>query len=232
MGDSDTQREPGPGAKGEVRVVEPDRAQRTIARRSAEARATIPHLELDAEVMMDAALALCEREGCSLIALLARACALSLRAVPRANAAYRDGRFELYSRINVGVTITTGEAYTIPTVFDCDRKSLAELSEEIARLEDQARTGELAPPQLSGATFTLSNPGSLGVGSGAPVIVPPQAAALAAGRVRQVPAVRDGAIVPRQSMPITLACDHRILYGSQAASFLTRIQTQLEEATP
>jgi pyruvate/2-oxoglutarate dehydrogenase complex dihydrolipoamide acyltransferase (E2) component len=116
-------------------------------------------------------------------------------------------------------------------VFDCDRKTIAELNEEIAGLADAARAGTLAPGALSGATFTVSNPGGLGVAGMAPVIVPPQAGALAAGRVREIAAVRDAAIVPSKSMPITLACDHRILYGSQAARLLTRIQKQLEEAT-
>jgi pyruvate dehydrogenase E2 component (dihydrolipoamide acetyltransferase) len=219
------------GAKGEVRMIEPDRAQRAIARRSAEARATIPHLELSAEVAMDAALTLTARDGHSITSVLARACGLALREVPQANAAYRDGNYELYSRINVGVVIATGETYTIPTVFDCDRKPIAELDEEIRRLADAARSGTLAPGAQSGATFTLSNPGGVGVTAMAPVIVPPHAAALAAGRVREIPAVRDAAIVPGKSMMITLACDHRILYGSQAAQFLTRIQKQLEEAT-
>jgi pyruvate dehydrogenase E2 component (dihydrolipoyllysine-residue acetyltransferase) len=218
------------GVKGEVRVEEPDRSQRTIARRSAEARATVPDLELSAEVDMGASLALCAHRGCSVTAILARACALALRAVPRANAAYRDGRFELYSRINVGVVISTEATDTVPTVFDCDIKSLDAVSEEIATLGERAERGQLTPPDLTGATFTLSNPGALGVAGAVPVIVPPQAAAVAAGAIREVPVVRGGAVVPGHSMTLTLACDHRILYGSQAALFLNRIKTQLEEA--
>jgi pyruvate dehydrogenase E2 component (dihydrolipoamide acetyltransferase) len=220
------------GVKGEVQLQEPDRSQRTIARRSAEARATVPDLELSAEVDMEASVALLSRLGCSHTALLIRACALALKEVPRANGAYRDGRFELYSRINVGVTIATGETYTVPTVFDCDSKSLDALSEEVARLAERARSGELAPPALSGATFTLSNPGALGIARATPLIVPPQAAAVAAGAIREVPIVKAGRIVPGHSMTITLACDHRILYGTQAAQFLSRIKSQLEEATP
>jgi pyruvate dehydrogenase E2 component (dihydrolipoamide acetyltransferase) len=211
--------------KGEVRIEEPDRFERTIARRSAEARAIVPDLELSAEVDMEACLAL----GAEITAILVRACALALVAVPRANSAYRDGRFELYSRVNVGVVIAADDAYTIPTVLDAQHKSLAELSAEIAGLT--ARSGELSPPELAGATFTLSNPGALGVASSSPVIVPPQAAAAAAGAIRAVPVLRDGAIVPGHSMTITLACDHRILYGSPAARFLMTIKTLLEEAT-
>ena len=218
------------GVKGEVRVEEPDRVERAIARRSAEARATVPHLELSAEVDIGASLALSAQRPCSVTAMVARACALALRAVPRANAAYRDGRFELYSRVNVGVVIATGATYTVPTVFDCDSKSLDAVNDEIATLAERAEHGQLAPPELTGATFTLSNPGALGVTSAAPVIVPPQAAAVAAGAIREVPVVREGAIVAGQAMTLTLACDHRILYGAQAALFLNRIKTQLEEA--
>src|SRR5947209_9359387 len=118
------------GVKGEVRIEEPDAAQRTVARRTAEARATIPHIEMSTEAELPAALALCERSGCSLVALLARACALALGEAPHANGAYRDGRFELYSRINVGVVVAAGDTYVIPTVFDADEKALATVTSE------------------------------------------------------------------------------------------------------
>jgi pyruvate dehydrogenase E2 component (dihydrolipoyllysine-residue acetyltransferase) len=219
------------GAKGEIRIVEPDRSQRTVARRSAEARATVPDLEATAEVDMDAALRLRAEVGCSVTALLLHACAAALRDVPEANAAYRDGHFELYSRINIGVTIATGTTYTVPTVFDCDTKSLDALSTEAARLAERAADGELTPPELAGATFTLSNPGALGIASTTPLIPPPQAAAVAAGAIRELPVVRAGTILPGHSMTLTLACDHRILHGPRAALFLTRIKNHLEEAT-
>jgi pyruvate dehydrogenase E2 component (dihydrolipoamide acetyltransferase) len=217
--------------KGEARIEEPDRSRRFVARRAAETRATVPDLEMSAEVDMDASLALRDRVGCTVTALLLRACGRALRDVPQANAAYRDGRYELYSRVNIGLTIATATTYTVPTVFDCDTKSLDALSQEASRLAERAATGDLAPPDLAGATFTLSDSGSLGVGSTTPLIVPPQAAAVAAGAIRDVPVVRAGTIVPGRSMTITLACDHRILYGAQAALFLTRIKSHLEEAT-
>src|ERR1019366_2305460 len=87
--------------KGETTVLEPTRAERAIARRNAETRATVPDLELGTEVEIDPALA---AAGASLTAVLVRACALALRDHPRANAAYRDGHYELYSRVNVAVT--------------------------------------------------------------------------------------------------------------------------------
>jgi pyruvate dehydrogenase E2 component (dihydrolipoamide acetyltransferase) len=213
------------GAKGEVRVEQPDRAQRTIARRSAEARATIPDLELSAEVELVAA------APAPATTTLIRACARALREFPRANASYRDGQFELYSRVNIGVVLTAEDTYAIPTVLDADQKSMAQLEEELQGLAARARAGELSAPELAGATFTMWHAGGDGVASSVPLIVPPQAAALAVGAVREVPVVRQGAIEPGRAMTITLACDHRILYGALASRFLARIKTLLQERT-
>jgi pyruvate dehydrogenase E2 component (dihydrolipoamide acetyltransferase) len=213
------------GAKGEVRVEQPARAQRTIARRSAEARATIPDLELSAEVELVPA------TPAPAMGALVRACALALREFPRANASYRDGQFELYSRVNIGVVLTTEDTYAIPTVLDADQKSMAQLEDELQGLGARARAGELSAPELAGATFTLWHSDAGGFASAVPLIVPPQAAALSAGAVREVPVVRDGAVEPGRAMTITLACDHRILYGALASLFLTRIKTLLQERT-
>jgi len=220
-----------PGAKGETRIEEPTAAERAIARRAAEARATIPDLELRADLDMAQAMQLSDSEGCSIPAILVRACARALKAVPRANGAYRDGRFELYSRVNIGIVTADEHAYLIPTLFDADQKSLADLTEEIERLAAAARAGELSPPSYSGATFTLWDAGALGVPASTIVVNAPQAAALAAGAIRSAPVVRDGEIKPGHLMTITLACDHRILYGASAARFLTEITGALGAAT-
>ncbi len=206
--------------KGRTLVLEPTREQLTIARRSAQARATVPDLELSAEVDMSACAALRRERGCSVTAMLVRACALALREVPRANGAYRDGCFELYSRVNVGVTIFTEDAYASPTVLDADRMSLAELTERIEALVSRARAAQLTPPELAGATFTLSNLGMYGVARPSAILSPAHGAAIAAGAIREVPVVRGAAIVPGQMMTLTLVCDHRILHGAQAAHFL------------
>jgi pyruvate dehydrogenase E2 component (dihydrolipoamide acetyltransferase) len=216
------------GLKGQTRIEQPSRAQRTIVRRTAEARATVPDLELDAEVDMATCMELVTERGCSVTAILVRACALALRDVPHANAAYRDGRFELYSRINVGITIETEDAYAVPAILDADLKSLPELADELTTLTHRARTGKLARPELSGATFTLTDLGEHGVARGSAIVNPPQAAALVAGAIRTVPVVRDRALAAGAVMTLTLGCDHRILYGGRAARFLTHISDRLE----
>ncbi len=217
------------GAKGEARLEEPTRTQRTVGRRSAEARATVPDLDLTVDAEMSRCLREVEQRGWSVDAILTRACALALVEVPKANGSYRDGRFELHSRVNVGVTMETEDAEVLATVFDADRKSVSELTDELERLARRGHAGELAPPELSGATFALSNVGRYGVTSSTPIVAPGHAAALAAGEVRQVAVVRAGDIVPGHLMTLTLACDHRILFGAQAARFLAHIKSLIED---
>ena len=211
-----------PGVKGEVQIVEPTHAERTVARHAAEARATVPDLELSIEVDMGASIGL----SAPSTAILVRATALALSEHPRANGAYRDGRFELYSRVNVGLTMPQLDGLQAATLFDADRKSLQELASEIDDL--QGRAAELRSSERSGATFTLVDLGRYGVSRASPIISAPQAAALAAGEIRHVPVVRDAAVVPGEAMTLTLACDHRILYGAEAAGFLAHIRELLE----
>ena len=191
----------GEGARGETRVQQPDASERAVARRAAESRATVPTLELSVD-----------REGAAPTdGRLVRACALALREHPRANAAYRDGRFELYSRINVGLLVATEDIYSIPTVFDADRRSAAQLEDEVARLRSGAVEQTLPAPAFAAATFTVWNAAALGLATASIPVVPPQAAALAAG-----------------GRALTLCCDHRILYGARAAGFLESIAHHLD----
>lgn len=217
-------------ARGEAEVEAPTRAQRTVARRAAESRATVPDLELGAEADMERALALCDHQGHSLTALLMCACALALREHPRANAGYRDGQFELYPRINVGLLISSGDDLATATVVDADVTPLAELTETINDL--RTRAASLTQPERGGATFTLVHNQVAGVAWEVPLVWSGQAAALAAGEVRETPVVRGGELVAGRVMTLTLACDHRILYGPPAARFLARIKERLEHGSP
>lgn len=218
------------GAKGEIERVELNRAERTVARRAAEIRATIPHLELScrAELHHDAGGSELDGPGVALV----RACAQALREVPRANGSYRGDWIELHSRVNVGVVVATEETYVIPTIFDADRKAAAEIAAELSDLRRRAADGALRAPELAGATFTLVDHHGDGVEAGAPLVIAPQAAALAAGDPREE--MRRGPHGPRvaRTAVLTLACDHRILYGACAARFLSAIRRALEDPQP
>ena len=225
-------------AKGEVRVEELSKLQSTVSRRMAESKATAPHFYLEAEVDMTRAveargrvkeIAAPDLNVPSFNDMVVKACGLALREHPRANGAYRDGRFELYSRVNVGIAVAARDALVVPTVFDADRKGLWQIGNESRALAERVREATITPPELSGATFTVSNLGMFGIDSFAAVINPPQAAILAVGAIKERPVVRNGEIATAHLMRVNLACDHRILYGAQGAEFLRRIAGLLEE---
>ena len=225
-------------AKGATTYQDLTRLQQVVSRRMAESKATAPHFYLQSEIDMSAAVAARSRlkkltpEGevvPSFNDMVVKACALALREFPLANGAYRDGRFELYSRVNVGVAVAAQDALVVPTVFDADRKGLREIATDARTLARKVRDGSITPPELSGGTFTVSNLGMYGVSNFSAVINSPQAAILAVGAITEKPVVRDGEITTADLLGVTLACDHRILYGAPAAEFLARIRSLLEE---
>jgi pyruvate dehydrogenase E2 component (dihydrolipoamide acetyltransferase) len=226
------------GNKGAVTVQQPTRTQVQIAQRMSESRATIPAFTLNADVDMDPAVTMraqlreAARSGDvvpSYNDMVIKACGLALHDHPRANAAYRDGAFELYERVNVGIAVATDDSLIVPTVFDADRKSLIEIARETRTIVTRVRERQITPAELSGGTFTVSNLGMYGVASFEAIINPPQAAILAVGELREMPVVRAGLLVPGSRMSVVLSCDHRILYGAQAAQFLARIRQLLEQ---
>jgi pyruvate dehydrogenase E2 component (dihydrolipoamide acetyltransferase) len=225
-------------AKGEVETVELTKLQQTVARRMSESKATAPHFYLNAEVDMSRAVEARSRlkasagEGevvPSFNDLVVRACAIALREHPRANGAYRDGRVEQYSRVNIGVAVAGRDALVVPTVFDADLKGLRLIATETRSLAARVREGTITPPELSGGTFTVSNLGMYGISSFSAVINPPQAGILSVGSIEERPVVRDGEITTAHLMGLNLACDHRILYGADGARFLGRVRELLEE---
>jgi pyruvate dehydrogenase E2 component (dihydrolipoamide acetyltransferase) len=225
-------------ARGSVAIVEPSRLQQTVARRMAETKATVPEFTLTATVDMEAVVALREElkrsleEGLtppSYNDFIVKACALALRDHPRANGAYRDGRFEIYGRVNVGIAVAAEDALVVPVVADADQRSIGSIAAEARSLAGKVRDGSVTPPELAGGTFTVSNLGMYGIDHFTAVINSPQAAILAVGAMSAQPVVRDGAVEVRRIVALTLTCDHRILYGAQAAEFLAGIRGYLEQ---
>ncbi len=225
-------------ARGSATEVGLTKLQQTVARRMAESKATAPHFYLTSEIDMSRAVEARSRIKAasgdgevvpSFNDMVVKACAVALREFPRANGAYRDGKVEEYSRVNVGIAVAAQDALVVPTVFDADTKGLRQIAVESRQLAERVRDGKITPPELSGGTFTVSNLGMFGVTSFSAVINPPQAGILAVGAINEVPVVRDGEIVPGHRMSVTLACDHRILYGADGARFLARVRDLLEE---
>jgi pyruvate dehydrogenase E2 component (dihydrolipoamide acetyltransferase) len=224
------------GAKGEVDVEELTRLQQTISRRMAESKATAPDFSISLTVDMTAAVELRERlkeisdPVPSFNDMVVKASASALREHPRVNGAYRDGKFELYDRVNVGVAVAAMDALVVPTVFDADKKSLGQIARDARAVIGKVKDKTVTPPELSGGTFTVSNLGMFGIEQFTAIINPPQAAILTVGKLAKTPAVDDkGKVVPREQMVLTLVCDHRILYGADGAEFLARVKDLLEQ---
>lgn len=221
-----------------VRSVELSRHQQVIARRMVESRTTVPDFTVTMKVDMTAAISLRDaaKKGArpddvvpSFNDLVIKACASALRDHPKANGAYRDDRFELSKRVHVGFAVAGEGTLVVPTVFDADRKGLSGIAAETSDLASRAREGSLTPPELAGGTFTVSNLGMLGVDEFTAVVNMPQAAILAVGSIVPTPVAEGESVVVRPIMSMTLSCDHRILYGADAAAFLGRVRTLLAE---
>ncbi|HEY2570532.1 MAG TPA: dihydrolipoamide acetyltransferase family protein [Solirubrobacteraceae bacterium] len=222
-------------AKGETTDVTLTRMQQTIARRMAESKATIPDFTLLTDVDMQECVRLrselkriSKDEAPTYNDMVVKASALALREHPRANGSYRDGALQLHSRINVGVAVAAQDALVVPTVFDADAKALGEIARETRSLAARVRDATITPPELGGGTFTVSNLGMYGIKSFTAIINPPQAAILSVGAVQQRAVVRDSEVVARHTMTLTLVCDHRVLYGADAAELLARIRELLQ----
>jgi pyruvate dehydrogenase E2 component (dihydrolipoyllysine-residue acetyltransferase) len=224
------------GAKGKVSIQELTRLQRTVSRRMAESKATAPEFLLNMEIDMSGCVELRSRlkevadPAPSFNDMVVKAVGQALTEFPRANGAYRDGQWELYSRVNIGIAVAAQDTLIVPTIFDADKKSLGAIARDARDLIAKVRDGNITPPELGGGTFTVSNLGMYGIESFSAVINPPQAAILAVGALKKKPVVDDsGRIVARDMMGVTLVCDHRILYGADAAEFLARIRQLLEK---
>ena len=225
-----------PGAKGEVNIEELTRLQQTVSRRMAESKATAPDFSIALTVDMTAAVELRARlkeisdPVPSFNDMVVKAAASALREHPRVNAAYRDGKFELYDRVNVGVAVAAMDALVVPTIFDADKKSLGQIARDARAVIGKVKDKTVTPPELSSGTFTVSNLGMFGIEQFTAIINPPQAAILTVGKLEKKPAVDDkGKVIARDQMVLTLVCDHRILYGSDGAEFLARVKDLLEQ---
>jgi pyruvate dehydrogenase E2 component (dihydrolipoamide acetyltransferase) len=216
--------------------VELTPTQRTIAQRMTESRAQIPEFTLEAEIDMEAAAAAREelrtlgREPLpSFNDFVVKAVALALRRHPALNSSWADGRIKRHRQVNVGIAIATDDALYVPTLPDADTLPIFELAGLARSLIKKVLAGTIASDELRDGTFTVSNLGMFGVRRFHAVINPPQAAILAVGEVSQRPAVGDdGQIVARNRMDVALSCDHRVVYGAEAARFLQTLTTLLE----
>ncbi|MBX7101427.1 MAG: pyruvate dehydrogenase complex dihydrolipoamide acetyltransferase [Myxococcaceae bacterium] len=224
-------RSSGPRAASEALPI--TQMRKVIAQRLTEVKPGVPHFYLTIEVEMDEALKLREEAKAletkvSVNDVLVKAAAIAVARFPRINQTWQGDKLVQAHAVDVGVAVAIEDGLITPVVKDADQKGLAELSAEIRVLADKAKKRALKPEEYTGGSITVSNLGMYGIDSFIAIINPPQSAILAVGAVTPKPVVRDGQMVIRQMMSITLSGDHRVIDGAVGAQYLKELKSLLE----
>lgn len=216
--------------------------RKTIARRLLESKNGAPHFYLNIEVDMDAAIA--ARNAINALPdtkisfndMVIKACAAALRKHPKVNVSWMSARsgtdggdkIRSYSHIHIGVAVAVEDGLLVPVIRFADQKSFTQISAEVKDLSKRARDKKLQPSDWEGNTFTVSNLGMFGIESFTSIINSPESCILSVGAIREVPVVKNGAVVPGNVMKLTLACDHRTVDGATGAAFLQSLKLFIE----
>jgi len=208
--------------------------RKAIARTMVQSKAPVPHFYLTADIAMDEAerlrhqLKRLHQVHPSVTDLLIKAAALALIKHPEINVSFAEESIRQHASIDIGIAVGLDDGLITPVLRDCGAKTLSQISGESRALIDRARSKRLQPHEYEQATFTISNLGMFTVENFIAVLVPPEAAALAVGSIRDVPTVESGTVKIGRHMKVTLSCDHRALDGMQAAKFLHEFKAILE----
>jgi pyruvate dehydrogenase E2 component (dihydrolipoamide acetyltransferase) len=208
--------------------------RKAIARTMVQSKAPVPHFYLTAEIAMDEAerlrhqLKRLHQVHPSVTDLLIKTVAVALTRHPEINVSFAGEYLRQHGSIDIGIAVGLDDGLITPVLRNCGAKTLAHISTESRELIERARSKRLQPNEYEQATFTISNLGMFEVENFIAVLVPPQAAALAVGAIRDVPIVENGAVKVGRRMNVTLSCDHRALDGMQAAKCLQEFKAILE----
>ncbi|QQS33628.1 MAG: pyruvate dehydrogenase complex dihydrolipoamide acetyltransferase [Acidobacteriota bacterium] len=211
--------------------------RQVIASRLAESIGPIPTFYLTVEIEMDNALELRkainatvdESEKVSVNDIIVKVAAMALVKHPFVNASYQDKAIRFYEQADIGVAVAVEEGLITPVVRGANLKGFLEIAAEIKDLAAKAKSRKLQPEEYTGATFSISNLGMFGIKEFTAIINPPEAGILAVGGATPTPVVRDGQIVVRNIMNVTMSCDHRVVDGATGAKFLQTFKQMLEQ---
>jgi pyruvate dehydrogenase E2 component (dihydrolipoamide acetyltransferase) len=208
--------------------------RKAIARTTTQSKAPVPHFYLTTEICMEEAEKLrtqikqSRRFNPSLNDMILKAAAMALHRHPEINVSYTGEALRQHATIDIGIAVGLEDGLIAPILRDCASKTLAQISREAHELIERARQKRLQPQEYTGATFTVSNLGMFDVENFIAVLMPPEAAAVAIGAVREVPVVKGDHVRVGRQMKVTLSCDHRALDGVQGATFLQEFKRLLE----
>ncbi|MFD2566123.1 pyruvate dehydrogenase complex dihydrolipoamide acetyltransferase [Pseudotenacibaculum haliotis] len=208
--------------------------RKAIAKALGNSKFSAPHFYLNIEVDMENAIA--SRKMINAIPdtkvsfndMVVKACAMALKKHPQVNTTWSDNATLYHSHIHVGVAVAVDEGLVVPVVKHTDALSLTQIGAAVKDLAGKARNKKIAPAEMQGSTFTVSNLGMFGIESFTSIINQPNSAILSVGAIVEKPVVKDGQIVVGNTMKVTLACDHRTVDGAVGAQFLQTLKTYLE----
>lgn len=209
--------------------------RRTIARRLVTSLGPVPHFFLTSEIDMERAADmrasindLYPDTKLSVNDIVIKVTAAALMQHPQVNASFQDKTVRYYEHADLGIAVATENGLITPVVRSADLKGLLEIAGEVRELATRARARKLKPEEYTGASFSISNLGMFGIEEFTAVINPPEGAILAVGAMAPKPVVHDGQIVIRQTMRVTMSCDHRVIDGAVGAQFLRTFKQILE----
>jgi pyruvate dehydrogenase E2 component (dihydrolipoamide acetyltransferase) len=227
-----------PQSEGASRFREENtsKMRQVIAQRLSQSIGPIPTFYLTVEIEMDKALefrkqinsSLREEEKVSVNDVIVKVAAQALLKHPFVNSSYQDKTIRFYEDADIGVAVAIDEGLITPVIRGANRKGITEISKEIKEKAARAREKKLQPEEYTGATFSISNLGMFGIKEFTAIINPPEAAIIAVGGATPTPVVRDGEIVVRSVMNVTMSCDHRVVDGATGAKFLQTFKQMLE----
>lgn len=208
--------------------------RKTIAKRLAESKFTAPHFYLTLEIDMDQAIAARKSINAqddvkvSFNDMVVKSVAMALRKHPTVNSAWMGDKIRRNEHIHIGVAVAVEDGLLVPVVRFADTKGLTQIGTEVKDFAQKAKNKKLQPEDWEGNTFTISNLGMYGIEEFTAIINPPDSCILAIGGIKQVPVVKDGAVVPGNIMKVTLSCDHRVVDGASGSEFLNTFKQYME----
>ena len=209
--------------------------RKVIAKRLAESKFSAPHYYLSVEFDMDAAIAFRKQYNelpdtkISFNDIVVKATALALKKHPQLNSRWFDDRMQLNHHVHIGVAVAVLDGLVVPVVRFTDEMALPQIGSQVKDYAVRARDKKLAPDEMEGSTFTISNLGMFGIDEFTSIINQPNSAILSVGAIVQKPVVKDGEIVVGSTMKLTLACDHRTVDGATGAQFLQTLLEYIEQ---
>ncbi len=221
------------GEEGSEEVVN-SQMRKVIAKRLGESKFSAPHYYLTIELDMDQAIA--SRKTINSLPdtkvsfndMIVKACAMALKKHPQVNTSWNENTTRYNHHIHIGVAVAVEDGLLVPVLKFSDQMSLTQIGASVRELAGKARTKKIAPNEMEGSTFTISNLGMFGIQEFTSIINQPNSAILSVGAIEQKPVVKDGQVVVGNTMKITLACDHRTVDGATGAQFLQTVRAYIE----